>query len=98
MFVFIGVVIGVVCVLMGIGGGVLLVFVLVWFNIDICCVIGCVVFGGLIVVIFGIVSFVIVGWNVFDLLFGSVGYVFVFVILGIVVILVFIVFIGVKVG
>lgn len=98
MLASIGAVTGVVCALMGIGGGALLVPALVWFNIDIRRAIGCAAFGGLIVAIFGTVSFVIAGWNVPDLPPGSVGYVFVPATLGIVATSVFTASIGAKVG
>lgn len=98
MFVIVGGGVGLLSVFMGIGGGVLLVFVLVWFCVNVCVVIGCVVFCGFIIVVFGIMSFIVVGYNVIDVLEYSLGYVYLLVIVGIVVIFMFIVNIGVKFG
>lgn len=67
---------GAVSAFMGIGGGALLVPALVWFKVNIRQAIGCAAFCGLVIAIFGTVSFVISGWSNPSLPSGSVGYVY----------------------
>lgn len=66
---FLGFILGFLCVIMGvllgfigIGGGVLIVLLLYYFFVDIKKVIGCVVVCGIVIVLFGLVGYVFVGW------------------------------------
>jgi uncharacterized membrane protein YfcA len=72
----IGLVTGSLSALMGIGGGAILVPALLWFRVNIKQAIGCAAFCGLIIAIFGSLSFVQAGWNHTDLPPLSFGYVY----------------------
>ncbi len=76
ILVLIGSITGTVSAFMGIGGGAILVPSLVWFRIDIKQAIGCAACCGLIIAIFGTISFIVAGWNVQGLPTGSVGYLY----------------------
>ncbi|MEP7705526.1 sulfite exporter TauE/SafE family protein [Paraglaciecola sp. 25GB23A] len=84
--------------LMGIGGGAIFVPALLWFNIDIKRAIGCAAFCGLIIAIFGSLSFVQAGWHHTDLPPLSFGYVYLPASLGIVSLSVFTASWGAKLG
>lgn len=72
----VGTLTGGVSAFMGIGGGALLVPALVWFNVNIRQAIGCAAFCGLVIAVFGTVSFIISGWSNTSLPSGSIGYVY----------------------
>ncbi|WP_137165776.1 sulfite exporter TauE/SafE family protein [Salinimonas lutimaris] len=84
--------------LMGIGGGALLVPLLVWLQVNIRKAIGCAAFSGLVIAVFGTVSFVLAGLNRPGLPDWSVGYVYLPALAGIVVTSVFTASIGAKLG
>lgn len=73
---FTGLATGVLSALMGIGGGAILVPALVWFRVDIKQAIGCASFCGLVIAVFGSLSFVQAGWQHTDLPEWSFGYVY----------------------
>lgn len=75
---------GFVSSLMGIGGGAILVPVLVWFQVNIKKAIGCAALCGVVIALFGTVSFIISGWNKPYLPDYSLGYVFLPATLGVV--------------
>lgn len=95
---FIGLATGSLSALMGIGGGAILVPALVWFKVHIKQAIGCAAFCGLIIAVFGSLSFVQAGWHHTDLPPLSFGYVYLPASLGIVLLSVFTASLGAKVG
>lgn len=96
ILVLIGTITGAISAFMGIGGGAILVPALVWFKIDIKRAIGCAACCGLIIAIFGTISFIHAGWGVQGLPKGSVGYLYLPAAIGIVVISIFTARIGAK--
>lgn len=94
----IGLATGSLSALMGIGGGAILVPSLVWFNVNIKHAIGCAAFCGLVIAVFGSLSFVQAGWHHTDLPPLSFGYVYLPASLGIVLLSVFTASWGAKVG
>ena len=72
----VGVSTGVLSALMGIGGGAILVPALVWFRVNIKHAIGCASFCGLVIALFGSLSFVQAGWGHNELPEWSFGYVY----------------------
>ena len=72
----VGAVTGFVSSLMGIGGGALLVPALVWFQVNVRKAIGCAAVSGLVIALFGTVSFIMAGYNKPGLPAGSIGYVY----------------------
>lgn len=72
----VGAVTGFVSSLMGIGGGALLVPALVWFQVNVRKAIGCAALSGLIIALFGTVSFVVAGLDKPEMPAGSLGYVY----------------------
>jgi uncharacterized protein len=95
---FIGLVTGSLSALMGIGGGAILVPALVWLNVNIKQAIGSAAFCGLIIALFGSLSFVQAGWQHTDLPSLSFGYVYLPASLGIVLLSVFTASWGAKLG
>jgi uncharacterized membrane protein YfcA len=89
---------GFVSSLMGIGGGALLVPALVWYQINIRKAIGCAAFSGVIIAVFGTLTFMITGFNEADLPAYSIGYVYLPATFGIIVTSVLTAPIGVKLG
>lgn len=89
---------GIISALMGIGGGALLVPALVWFKVNIRRAIGCAAFSGLIIALFGTMSFILTGWNKPELPAWSLGYVFLPATAGIVTTSVFTASVGAKLG
>lgn len=96
ILVFIGAITGTVSAFMGIGGGAILVPSLVWFKIDIKRAIGCAACCGLIIAIFGTISFIHAGWGIQGLPKGSVGYLYLPAAIGIVVTSIFTARVGAK--
>lgn len=96
ILVFIGAITGIVSAFMGIGGGAILVPALVWFKINIKRAIGCAACCGLIIAIFGTISFIHAGWNIQGLPKGAVGYLYLPAAIGIVVTSVFTARMGAK--
>lgn len=89
---------GIISALMGIGGGALLVPALTWYRVNVRHAIGCAAFSGIIIAIFGSLSFVISGWHYGQLEQGFLGYVYLPATLGIVATSVFTAPIGAKLG
>ena len=89
---------GVLSALMGIGGGAILVPALVWFRVNIKQAIGCSSFCGLVVALFGSLSFVQAGWQHNDLPQWSFGYVYLPAAAGIVCLSMLTANIGAKLG
>jgi uncharacterized membrane protein YfcA len=75
---------GLLSAFMGIGGGVVMVPALVWFRVEIKKAIGCASFCGVLVAIFGSISFMQAGWGHHQLPDFSMGYVYMPAALGIV--------------
>lgn len=98
LLLLIGFVTGIISSFMGIGGGALMVPALVWFRIDIKQAIGCAAFCGLIIALFGTVSFIHAGWQLTDLPKGAFGYVYLPAALGIVITSVFTARLGAKIS
>jgi len=96
--VLIGFVTGIISSFMGIGGGAILVPALVWFRIDIKQAIGCAAFCGVIIAIFGSLSFIQAGWLLENLPPGSFGYIYLPATLGIVITSVFTARLGAKIS
>ncbi|WP_412971661.1 sulfite exporter TauE/SafE family protein [Glaciecola sp. MF2-115] len=94
----IGVGTGFVSALMGIGGGALLVPALLWYQINIRKAIGCAAFSGVIVALFGTLTFMITGFNKPELPAYSIGYVYLPATFGIIATSVLTAPIGVKLG
>ncbi|WP_100643748.1 sulfite exporter TauE/SafE family protein [Alteromonas facilis] len=67
---------GTLSAIMGIGGGALLVPALVWYRVNIRQAIGSAAFSGIIIAIFGSVSFAVSGWHYSHLSDGYLGYVY----------------------
>jgi uncharacterized membrane protein YfcA len=67
---------GVLSALMGIGGGAVLVPALCWFGVALRTAIGCAAAGGLIVAVFGTLSFIVAGLDLSSSVSHTVGYVF----------------------
>lgn len=72
----VGVGAGTLSALMGIGGGALLVPALVWYRVNIRQAIGCAAFSGIIIAIFGSVSFIVSGWHYSQVANGFIGFVY----------------------
>ncbi len=89
---------GVFSALMGIGGGALLVPALVWYRVNIRQAIGCAAFSGIIIAIFGSLSFVVSGWSYSTFAQGYLGYVYWPATLSIAAISVFTAPLGAKLG
>jgi len=89
---------GALSALMGIGGGALLVPALVWFRVNVRAAIGCAAFCGIVIAVFGTISFVIAGWNATDTPDHSLGYVYLPATAGIVATSMFTANIGAKLG
>ncbi|MEW9798445.1 sulfite exporter TauE/SafE family protein [Alteromonas sp. CYL-A6] len=89
---------GIFSALMGIGGGALLVPALVWFQVNIRHAIGCAAVGGMVIAVFGTLSFIVAGWNKADLPAGGIGFVYLPATLGIVATSVFTANFGAKLG
>lgn len=75
---------GMLSALMGIGGGVLLVPLLLWFGVDMRKAIGTASLCGVVIALFGSFSFVIAGWSEPHFPSGALGYVYLPALLGIV--------------
>jgi uncharacterized membrane protein YfcA len=76
---------GFISALMGIGGGALIVPALIWFQVNIKKAIGCASACGVLIAIFGSLSFIYAGWNRPYLPDYSLGYVYLPATLGIVI-------------
>lgn len=76
---------GFIASLMGIGGGALLVPTLVWFQTNIKTAIGCSALCGVVIALFGTISFVLSGYNSPYLPAYSLGYVYIPAVIGIVI-------------
>jgi uncharacterized protein len=96
--VIVGLVTGGLSALMGIGGGSIMVPALTWFKVNIKQAIGCASFSGLVIAIFGSMSFVVSGWKVESLPPWSFGYVYLPATLGIVITSVFTAGVGAKIS
>ncbi|GAC16803.1 sulfite exporter TauE/SafE family protein [Aliiglaciecola lipolytica] len=96
--VLIGLITGIISSFMGIGGGAIMVPALLWFRVDIKQAIGCAAFSGIVIAIFGSISFVIAGWNTQGLPAMSFGYVYLPAVLGIVIMSVFTAQYGAKIS
>ena len=94
----IGFVTGTVSSFMGIGGGALMVPILILFSVNIKQAIGCASFCGLVIAIFGSVSFIQAGWQLPGLPEYSIGYVYLPACAGIVITSVFTARIGAKIS
>lgn len=94
----IGLITGSLSAIMGIGGGALLVPALVWYRVNIRLAIGCAAFSGIIIAVFGTMSFIISGWQTGSLEDGYIGYVFWPATLSIAAVSVFTAPIGAKLG
>lgn len=92
----IGFLTGLVSAFMGIGGGALMVPALIWFRVNIKQAIGCASFCGLVIAIFGTLSYIHAGWALPGLPEWSVGYVYLPAMAGIVITSVFTARIGAK--
>ncbi|MCW8091853.1 sulfite exporter TauE/SafE family protein [Alteromonas sp. ASW11-130] len=84
--------------LMGIGGGVLLVPALTWFQVNMRQAIGCASFCGLVVAVFGTMSFIVAGLGSPDLPSFTLGYVYLPATFGIVATSIFTAGVGARVG
>lgn len=89
---------GLISALMGIGGGAILVPALVWFRVNMKQAIGCAATSGLIIAVFGSISFIQAGWGHDELPTWSFGYVYLPASAGIVVCSVFTAGFGAKWG
>ncbi|GAA0854238.1 sulfite exporter TauE/SafE family protein [Aliiglaciecola litoralis] len=96
--IIIGIVTGIISAFMGIGGGALMVPALIWFRVDIRHAIGCAAFCGLIIAVFGSLSFIQAGWFVENLPAGSFGYIYLPAALGIVITSIFTARLGAKIS
>ncbi|WP_394200056.1 sulfite exporter TauE/SafE family protein [Shewanella waksmanii] len=76
--------IAIIAALMGIGGGILLVPFLTWCGLQMRQCIGFSAATGFLVALFGSVSYVIAGWQITDLPAGTLGYVYLPALIGIV--------------
>ncbi|AWL11043.1 UPF0721 transmembrane protein [Saliniradius amylolyticus] len=79
-----GGIIGTISAIMGIGGGALVVPTLVYFKVSVKQAIGCAAACGIVIAVFGSVSFMLAGWQRADLPTWSLGYVYLPALLGIV--------------
>ncbi len=89
---------GVLSALMGIGGGVLLVPLLLWFGMDMRKAIGTASLCGVLIALFGSLSFVIAGWSRTDFPPGALGYVYLPALAGIIITSVFAAHYGARWG
>ena len=94
----IGFVTGLISSFMGIGGGALLVPALIWFKVNIKQAIGCASLCGLVIAVFGTASYIQAGWDNPYLPSGSVGFVYLPAMLGIVITSVFTARLGAKIS
>lgn len=91
----VGVGIGVIFCLVVIGGGVFLVFFMIWCNVWVQNVIGMLVVIGFLIVLGGVLGYIWNGWLVVGLFEGSLGFVYLLVVIGVVVSSILMVLIGV---
>lgn len=98
LLIIIGFFTGIISAFMGIGGGALMVPALVWFRVDIKQAIGCAAFCGLVIAVFGTISFVQAGWSNPHLPPWSLGYVYLPAAIGIVITSVFTAKLGAKIS
>ncbi|KXI28330.1 sulfite exporter TauE/SafE family protein [Paraglaciecola hydrolytica] len=89
---------GILSALMGIGGGAILVPALVWYKVNIRQAIGCASFCGLVIALFGSLSFIQAGWGHNELPQWSFGYVYLPATAGIVTLSMLTANYGVKLG
>ena len=89
---------GVISALMGIGGGALLVPALVWFKVNMRHAIGCAALGGMVIAVFGTLSFIVAGLDKAGLPPGGIGFVYLPATLGIVATSIFTASLGARLG
>ncbi|WP_026376379.1 sulfite exporter TauE/SafE family protein [Aestuariibacter salexigens] len=89
---------GIISAIMGIGGGALLVPALVWFRVNVRQAIGCAALCGLVIALFGTISFVIAGWQDPRFPDFSLGYVYLPASIGIVLTSMAMAGVGARVG
>jgi uncharacterized membrane protein YfcA len=77
-------VIGIISGMVGIGGGALLVPFLTHFKLDMRKAIGCASLSGIFIATFGVIGFIVLGFNQFSLQQGFLGYVYLPALIGIV--------------
>ncbi|GGW80026.1 UPF0721 transmembrane protein [Alteromonas halophila] len=89
---------GIISALMGIGGGAVLVPALVWFKVNMRHAIGCAALGGMVIAVFGTLSFIIAGLGKVNLPAGGLGFVYLPATAGIVATSIFTASIGARLG